>query len=48
MPAGAALAWWLIAAVAFVGGFITASLMHSAVSGQIPRRLRQFLIAVVS
>jgi hypothetical protein len=46
IPASAAIAWWLIAATAFVGGFVTASLMHSAASGQIPRRMRQFLIAV--
>lgn len=46
VPAKAALAWWLIAAVAFVGGYATASLMHSAVSGQIPLRMRQFLIVV--
>jgi hypothetical protein len=46
IPATAAIAWWLIAATAFVGGFMTASLMHSAVSGQIPRRMRHFLIGV--
>lgn len=46
IPARAALAWWLIAGVAFLAGFITASLMNSAVSGQLPLRLRQFLIAV--
>jgi len=46
MPAGAAVAWWLIATVAFVGGYFTATLMQSAVSGQIPQRMRQFLIAV--
>lgn len=46
IPARAALAWWLIAGVAFLAGFIAASLMHGAVSGQIPLRLRQFLIAV--
>jgi hypothetical protein len=46
MPAGAAIAWWLIATVAFVGGYVTAMLMQSAVSGQIPQRMRQFLIAV--
>jgi hypothetical protein len=46
MPAGAAVAWWLIATVAFVGGYFAASLMQSAVSGQIPQRMRQFLIAV--
>lgn len=46
IPAGAALAWWLIATVGFCGGYFTASLMHSAASGQIPQRLRQFLIAI--
>jgi hypothetical protein len=46
MPAGAALAWWLIATVGFSGGYFTATLMHSAASGQIPQRMRQFLIAI--
>ena len=46
MPAGAAIAWWLIATVGFSGGYFTATLMQSAVSGQIPQRMRQFLIAV--
>ena len=46
MPAGAALAWWLIATVGFSGGYFTATLMDSAVSGEIPMRMRQFLIAV--
>jgi hypothetical protein len=46
MPAGAAIAWWLIATVGFSGGYFTANLMHSAVSGQIPQRMRQFLIAI--
>src|SRR5579863_9343896 len=46
MPAGAALAWWLIATVGFSGGYFTASLMQSAVSGQIPQRMRQFLVAL--
>jgi hypothetical protein len=46
MPAGAAVAWWLIATVGFSGGYFTATLMDSAVSGQIPHRMRQFLIAV--
>src|SRR5580658_7934801 len=46
MPAGAALALWLIATVGFSGGYFTATLMDSAVSGQIPQRMRQFLIAV--
>ncbi len=45
MPAIAAVAWWLISAVAFVGGYFTATLLHSAVSGQLPPRLRQALIA---
>ena len=46
IPAGAAIAWWLIATVGFSGGYFTASLMQSAVSGQIPQRMRQFLIAI--
>ncbi|HEX3113991.1 MAG TPA: hypothetical protein VHQ48_00830 [Bradyrhizobium sp.] len=46
LPAGAAVAWWLIATVGFSGGYFTATLMDSAVSGQIPPRMRQFLIAV--
>lgn len=46
MPAGSAVAWWLIASMAFVGGYVTATLMHSAVSGRIPQRMRQFLILV--
>src|ERR1700733_7892916 len=46
MPAGAAIAWWLIASVGFCGGYFAATLMDSAVSGQIPLRMRQFLIVV--
>jgi hypothetical protein len=46
MPAGAAIAWWLIATVGFSGGYFVATLMHSAASGQIPQRMRQFLIVV--
>ena len=46
MPAGAAIAWWLIASMGFCSGYFTAALMRSAVSGQIPQRMRQFLIAV--
>jgi hypothetical protein len=46
MPAGAAIAWWLIATVGFSGGYFTATLMHGAVSGQIPQRMRQFLIGI--
>jgi len=45
IPVTAAIAWWLIAAVAFVGGYITASLLYSAVSGHLPRRLQHALIA---
>ncbi len=47
MPVGAALAWWLVATAGFSGGYFTASLMHSAISGQIPVRMRQFLISVL-
>jgi hypothetical protein len=46
MPAGAAIAWWLIATAGFAGGYFTATLMHSAVAGQIPQRMRQFLIGI--
>ena len=46
MPLGAALAWWLTAAAGFSGGYFTAALLHRLVSGQIPRRMRQFLAAV--
>jgi hypothetical protein len=47
IPASAALAWWLVGIAAFGGGYGTASLMGSEVSGQIPPRMRQFLIAIV-
>jgi hypothetical protein len=46
IPASAALGWWLVALAAFIGGYVTASLMKSAASGQLPRRMRQFLIVV--
>ena len=46
MPAGAAIAWWLIATAGFSGGYSVATLMASAASGRIPNRMRQFLIAV--
>jgi hypothetical protein len=46
MPAGAAIAWWLIATVGFCGGYFTANLMASAVSGQIPQRMMQFLVTI--
>jgi hypothetical protein len=46
MAAGAAIAWWLIATAGFSGSYFVARLMHSAASGRIQRRLRQFVIAV--
>ncbi|WP_024510455.1 hypothetical protein [Bradyrhizobium sp. ARR65] len=46
MPAGSAVAWWLIATVAFSSGYFVAMLMHRAASGQLPERMRQFLIAI--
>lgn len=46
VPAEAAVAWWLIAAAALVGGYVTVNLMQSAMTGRIPQRMRQFLIAV--
>ncbi|MCC8941517.1 hypothetical protein H8A99_35040, partial [Bradyrhizobium sp. Arg68] len=46
MPAGSAIAWWLIASVGFSGGYFTANLMHRAVAGQIPQRMRNFLIVI--
>jgi hypothetical protein len=46
MPAGSAIAWWLIATAAFSGGYFIATIMHSAVAGELPQRMRQFLIAI--
>ena len=46
MPAGAAIAWWLVATASFSGSYFVATLMHSAASNRIQQRLRQFLIAV--
>ena len=46
MPAGADIAWWLIATVVFSGGYLTANLMYSAASGQIRQQMRQFLSVV--
>lgn len=46
VPTGAAIAWWLIAAMGFVSGYVTANLMDSAASGRIPPRLRQFVIGI--
>ncbi|GLH79619.1 hypothetical protein SSBR45G_45280 [Bradyrhizobium sp. SSBR45G] len=44
MPAGSAIAWWLIATVGFSSGYFIASILHSAVAGEIPQRLRNFLV----
>lgn len=46
IPTSAALAWWLIAIVALGGGYVTATLLHSAASGQLPRPMRRALIVV--
>ncbi|MDU3041970.1 hypothetical protein [Bradyrhizobium sp.] len=46
MPAGSAIAWWLIATVGFSSGYFIANIMHSAVSGEIPQRMRNFLVVV--
>ena len=46
IPAGAAIAWWLIASVGFCGGYFTATLMEGAGAGQIPPRLRQLLVGI--
>lgn len=47
VPIGAAAAWWLTAIAAFFGGFITASLMEDAATGQTSRTRWQFLIGVL-
>ena len=47
IPASAAIAWWLVALVAFVGGHTGAILMDRAASGQVPPLMRQFLIVIV-
>ena len=46
MPAGAAMAWWLIATRRLLRRLFHRDADASAVSGQIPQRMRQFLIAV--
>lgn len=46
IPARAALAWWILAALAFFGGYATATAMSNSVSGQMSPKMRQFLIAV--
>jgi hypothetical protein len=47
ITARAAIAWWLIASVAFVGGFATATLMHSAAEGQMSRPMKYLLVGVL-
>ena len=47
VPIGAAIAWWLIATVGFAGGYIAATLMVGAASGQMSRAMWQFLAAVL-
>ena len=46
MPASVAAAWWLVAAVGLVSGYVTAALMGGAASSRIPPRLRQLLFIV--
>ena len=47
VPLGAAVAWWLIATVGFGGGYMAATLMHDAASGQMSRSMWQFLAGVM-
>jgi len=47
VPFGAAVAWWLIATVGFAGGYIGATLMVGAASGQMSRAMWQFLAGVM-
>jgi hypothetical protein len=47
VPIGAAVAWWLLATVGFGGGYIAATLMVGAASGQMSRAMWQFLAAVL-
>jgi len=44
IPATAAIAWWVLAAAAFVTGYFTAALMGHSVSGGLSVRMRQLLI----
>ncbi len=41
------MAWWLIATVGFAGGYIAATLMYGAASGQMSRAMWQFLAGVL-
>lgn len=47
IPIGPALAWWLIAAVGFGGGYFTARLMDGTTTGQLPRGMWQLLAFVL-
>jgi hypothetical protein len=47
VPLAAAVAWWLLATVGFGGGYIVATLMVGAASGQMSRAMWQFLAAVL-
>jgi len=47
IPASAAIAWWVVALVAFVSGHTAAVLMDRAANGQVPPLMRQFIIVVV-
>jgi hypothetical protein len=47
VPIGAAAAWWLIATVGFAGGYMAATLMSGAASGQMSRAMWQFLAGVM-
>lgn len=47
VPLGAAVAWWLLATVGFGGGYIAATLMVGAASGQMSRAMWQFIAAVL-
>jgi hypothetical protein len=47
VPFGAAVAWWLIATVGFGGGYMAATLMYGAASGQMSRAMWQFLAGVL-
>ena len=46
VPAGAAIAWWLIGSAAFVSGNLAARLMSDAILGRMPLRLKQLLIGI--
>jgi hypothetical protein len=46
VPVGAALAWWITASGAFGGGYLAASLLAGAASGELPTMLRYLLIGL--